>query len=441
MKNKFLVITFFTVLAGAVIYFAIFFLPGKNTQYGSTGDTDPLNTLSAESIGNPPLDPSTLTAQVPPVPLDPEAAVNVTHISTPSSVKAIYLSSWMAGSKKARPRIMQIFDTTEINAVVIDVKDYTGHISYKVSDPYLKEVGSAEKRIPDIKQFIKELHDKNIYVIARITVFQDPYFVDKRPELAVKTKSDMTKKWRDRKGIAWLDAGAEDVWKYVITIANDAYSVGFDEANFDYIRFPSDGNMKDIYYPFSDGKKKADVVKGFFEYVKKEIGGTGMKTSADVFGLTTTDLGDMGIGQVLENAVSNFDYVAPMVYPSHYAKGEFGVANPASKPYEIIYPSMKKAITRIKALGLDPNILRPWLQDFDLGATYTKELVKEEIRAVYASGLNSWMMWDPSNQYTKEAFIKDENMKEPASDYFIKQAELENREVGSPTSTSTPVVQ
>lgn len=327
-----------------------------------------------------------------------------THVKIPDAVKAVYMSSWVAGTKSVRGRVVDIADTTEVNSIVIDIKDYTGKIAFEVSDPYLQKIGSSERRIADVREFINELHKKNIYVIGRVAVFQDPYMVKTRPDLAVKTK-DGKSVWKDHKGISWIDAGAKEHWDYTIAIAKESYKAGFDEINFDYIRFPSDGNMRDISYPFSEGKDKSEVIREFFEYLHKNLQGTGMVTSADLFGMVTTNKDDLNIGQVLEKAFPYFDFIAPMVYPSHYPTNFNGYKNPAAKPYEIIQISMSKAVERAKLATTSPLKLRPWLQDFDLGADYTADMVRAQIKATYDVGLTSWMMWDPSNKYTKDAFL------------------------------------
>ena len=337
----------------------------------------------------------------------PQVPPPVTHIQTPEQVKAIYLSSWVAGSKSFRDKVMKVVDETEVNAVVIDVKDSTGRISFEVYDPELKAVGSVERRIADLPGLVADLHEKGIYIIGRIAVFQDPYFVKKYPEFGVKKASDRNVLWADRKGIHWLDAGSQDVWDYAVAIGREAYAQGFDELNFDYIRFPSDGNMKDIWYPISEGKVKKDVIRSFFEYIHASFGVSGEKTSADLFGMTTTNTDDLGIGQVLEDALLNFDYVAPMVYPSHYPPNWNGFKNPAAKPYEVIHAAMAGAVAKAKVVGVDPLKLRPWLQDFDMGAKYTPEMIRAQIKATYDVGLDSWMMWDPANTYTQGGYIKD----------------------------------
>lgn len=326
----------------------------------------------------------------------------VTHIKTPESVKAIYMSSWVAGNKKLREKLVKIIDETEINSVVIDIKDYTGRISYIPDNEELKKFGSGENRISDIKEFIGELHDKGIYVIGRISCFQDSYLVKTKPEYAVTDKAGNV--WKDRKGISWLDVGAKPVWDYLVLIGDESYANGFDELNFDYIRFPSDGNMLDIAFPFSHGKEKSVALKEFFAHLDETFHKKNIPISADLFGMTTTNNDDLGIGQILGNALIHFDYVAPMVYPSHYPPTFLGYAEPASKPYEVIKYAMDGGVKKANIASTSPLKLRPWLQDFSIGhVEYTPEMVRAQIKATYDSGLTSWMLWNASNVYTREA--------------------------------------
>lgn len=324
------------------------------------------------------------------------------HLKTPEYVRSIYMTSWVAGTKDWRESLVSLIEKTELNAVVIDVKDYTGRISFEVSDPVLDKIGAEEKRIPDIREFLSSLHQKNIYVIARISAFQDPFLIKKRPDLAVKTKSGAI--WKDYKGIGWADPSSREVWDYIVRIAKESEQVGFDELNFDYMRFPSDGNMKDISYSFWDGViPKAVVMRNFFEYLSGELKNSGVPLSVDFFGMTTWNDDDLNIGQIIGYAAPYFDYIAPMVYPSHYPKNFQGFANPADHPYEIIYSAMVRGGEKLIAASSTPAKLRPWLQDFDMGATYDATMIRKEKQAVYDAGLNSWMLWDPTNKYTRGA--------------------------------------
>lgn len=338
----------------------------------------------------------------------PEKVVIVpSYVSTPVSVKAIYMTSWIASRNDLRTNLVKMIDETELNTLIIDIKDYSGKIVFSLDgNPQLKKFGSEEVRVKDLKEFIEMLHKKNIYVIGRIAVFQDAYFVKYRPDLAVKNKAG-TQVWKDRKGISWIDAGSREYWDYTIQIAKESHRIGFDEINFDYIRFPTDGNMKDISFPHSSSTPKHVVMKSFFAYVHKNLEGSGLKTSADLFGMVTTAQDDMGIGQLLEDAMPYFDYIMPMVYPSHYPPNFNGYKNPAAHPYEIIKISMQSAVDRAKLASTSPLKMRPWLQDFDLGADYGPAEIRAQIKATYDVGLDSWALWSASNKYTKSALEAD----------------------------------
>jgi len=341
----------------------------------------------------------------------------ITHIETPNSVKGIYMSQCVSGTPGFRDSLVSLIEETELNSVIIDIKDYTGKIGFPSEHPDLKNSVSDECGAYDIVDFIDLLHKKGIYTIARLTVFQDPFYTETHPELAVKKASDTSVVWKDYKGLSFIDVGSRAFWDYIVTLSKESYALGFDEINFDYIRFPSDGNMKDIYFPFSDGREKPVVLEEFFSHLHENLKDTGAKLSADLFGMTTTNKDDLNIGQVLERALPYFDYIAPMVYPSHYPTNFNGWANPASLPYEVIHLSMSSAVDRVRAMSLDasttPEVkarlstsqLRPWLQDFNLGAVYTPEMVRKQIQATYDVGLNSWMLWDAGNTYTREALL------------------------------------
>lgn len=341
----------------------------------------------------------------------------VTHIQTPDSLRGIYMTSWIAGTPSLRQRLINLVDDTELNTIVIDIKDDTGKVSYEVRDPFLREIGSFEDRIGDIENLIDELHKKNIYVIGRIAVFQDPFLTKRWPEESVQTSSGNV--WKDRKGLSWMDPSSERVWKYIVALAKDSYEIGFDEINFDYVRFPTDGSLDDMVFPKSGHQDKSGVIEKFFSYVDQKLRGK-FPISVDLFGLVTSATDDMGIGQMLEKTLPYFDYVGPMVYPSHFQDGYNGYADPNDYPYEVIKASMGSAVARLNALknatstpieiseGLSLAQLRPWLQDFDYGADYDANDVRAQIQATYDVGLNSWILWDASNQYTKSALKASE---------------------------------
>ena len=327
----------------------------------------------------------------------------VTHISTPKTVKAVYISAWVAGSPKFRDTIIKMIDDTELNAIVIDVKDSTGRVSFDMPVLDVQKEGSIEKRISNVRELTDMLHKKNIYIIGRVSVFQDPYMTKKHPEWSVTKKSDGTV-WKDRKGLSFLDPAKKEVHDYIVSVAKGAYEEGFDELNFDYIRYPSDGNMKDINYHLATGETRGDNIEKFFKYLSTEMKKEkNVPLSADLFGLTTEATDDMGIGQVWEKAFPYFDFLCPMVYPSHYPPGHAGYKNPAMYPYEVINRALLGAIKKTDKIQGNKNKIRAWLQDFDMGTTYTKELIQKEMKAVYDNGLTSWMLWDPANKYTPSA--------------------------------------
>jgi hypothetical protein len=218
--------------------------------------------------------------------------------------------------------------------------------------------------------------------------------------------------WRDRKGIAWIDAGSRDAWDYLVGIAKDHYAMGFDEINFDYIRFPSDGDMSNVLYTHAGTTTRVVVMDEFYSYLDSKLRSEGIPISADLFGMVTVNQDDLGIGQKLEIALSYFDFVAPMVYPSHYPATFHGYANPNEHPGGVVQFSMTTAVERADAMDRKKGSttplttrykLRPWLQDFDYGGDYDAADVRAQIQATYDSGLTSWMLWDAGVKYTPSA--------------------------------------
>ncbi len=362
----------------------------------------------------------------------------VKHVEMPKEVRGIYMTACYGASKELRSKLLNLIKQTELNAIVIDIKDYTGTISVPTEAKILAE--GAEGRgckINDIKSFIEELHDNDIYVIGRITVFQDPLYAKNHPELAVHKASVPTVPWSDYKGLHFIDVGAKKYWDYIITLARESHDkLGFDELNFDYIRYPSDGPMKDVYYSLSGvngvvtDANRAKNLEKFFVYLHEQLSssyklGDRPMLSADLFGMTATNYDDLTIGQVLERTLPYFDAVAPMVYPSHYPPGFIGLKNPNSDVYSVVNYSMKKAVERTMATSTKiasfaytrvststPAIykkpiystekMRPWLQDFDYGGNYGIAEVNAQIKASRDAGVTGgYMIWDPANRYTR----------------------------------------
>ena len=317
--------------------------------------------------------------------------ISISKLSNPPEIiKAIYITALSAGSQQYIKYLDNLLEITEINAVVIDIKDYSGQITISVPGG-----------------LIQKLHDKGIYVIARMVIFEDPTLAKIRPDLAIYDKLKTTDPknpllWVDNNNLSWIDPASKEAWDYNISIAKDAVNYGFDELNFDYIRFPADGKIEDMGFPFWDKKVSMRlVIKEFFQKLRESL--PDVKLSVDLFGYSTVSTDDMGIGQVLEDSFDYFDYISPMVYPSHYKDGFRGYSNPAEYPYEVIKYSMQEAI---KKQALSKVKFRPWLQDFNMGADYTVEMVKAEIKAVtdvLGKDFYGFMLWNASNVYTTGA--------------------------------------
>lgn len=401
--------------------------------------------------------PASETAQAGPPPID-KSTLSI-HLPTPTPVKSIYMTQCVAGTPDFRAKLVKIAEDTEINTIVIDIKDYSGRTSFPSDDPMLKGSESPTCSADDMKAFVRSLHEKGIYVIGRITVFQDPYYTALHPELAIKKASATTTVWKDYKGLSFIDAGAQPFWDYIIELSKESFALGFDELNFDYIRFPSDGDMKDIYFPYSDktvsaepDTGKAQVIEEFFKYLTAHLRDYAVTSldasgniieakpvlSADLFGMTTTNVDDLNIGQVLERTLPYFDYVDPMTYPSHYPKWFNGWENPNQHIYGVIQFSLENAVRRtlatttvIQTLASGPSLststaiyakpvydinkIRPWLQDFDYGGNYGPKEVRDQIQATYDVGLNSWMLWDAANNYTVDALEEKDSASSSAT--------------------------
>lgn len=374
---------------------------------------------------------------------------DVTYLKTPEPMYAIYMSQCVVGTPSFREKLVKLIEDTPLNAVVIDVKDYSGTLGFVTGDPRFEDAELVQCGARDMKEFVALLNEKGIYTIARITVFQDPFYTKKFPEQAVQSITRPGEPWKDHKGLSFVDVSSREYWDYIITFAKYTHALGFDELNFDYIRYPSDGPMQDAKYV---NNNKPEALEKFFQYLYKELHPTGAVLSADIFGMTTTNTDDLNIGQQLERALPYFDYIAPMVYPSHYPKGFLNLDNPNNDPYLVINHSMKEAArrtvaseTKVRTLDGEPVMkkvvtpaytnesgtfvatsttmvpsgfytkevysklkLRPWLQDFDYGKDYTKEDIKAQIEGTYDAGLTSWYFWDPANRYENvEAYFKE----------------------------------
>ena len=359
--------------------------------------------------------PGAVASSTPSTPEKPLAL----HVPRPKALKAIYMSQCVVGTPSFRDSLVEFIDQSELNAVIIDIRDYTGKIAFPTNNPVLADMVSDECSARDMKSFLETLHQKDIFVLGRITVFQNPHYTAAHPEEAVQKKSGGV--WKDRKGLAFVDVGAKPYWDTVVELGRESYAIGFDELNFDYIRFPSDGNMAEADYTWSQGKSKAEALEEFYRYLSEALRPTGAVLSADLFGYVTVHQDDLGIGQILERGLPYFDYIYPMVYPSHYNSGFAGVKDVNSDPYKIVYASMAPAVareqattTRLMSFAYSPiastspqlyakpayyGKVVPWLQSFDYPVDYTPDMVAAQIKATQDAGVGSYLFWDAGNKY------------------------------------------
>jgi hypothetical protein len=320
-------------------------------------------------------------------------------------VKGIFVSSWGAGSTTVFAQMVALADQTEINAMVIDVKDSTGYVSYDASVPAVRNLKLWQARIPNVEKMIATLNKHRIFPIARIVCFQDPLLTARRPSLAIRSSSGGV--WKDRNGVAYLNPYNQEVWKYLVDIAADAVDKGFREIQFDYVRFPTEGDLKKTVYPGKWGKME-DAIAGFLKYARGRLEKKGAWVSADVFGLTVYRMDDVGMGQKIEKVAESVNIVCPMIYPSHYSSGMYNLQSPNAVPYDLITAATRDATQRLAGSGA---VYRPWLQDFSLkgmAPAYGVQQVKAEIKAVEDQGYKEWLLWDPALDYTKGALRPDE---------------------------------
>jgi hypothetical protein len=320
---------------------------------------------------------------------------------SPFTPKALYLSFYGVGSKALRGPAMKLIEETELNALVIDVKGDRGMIPYRSSVPLATEVGGQKIiTVRDAEGLMASFKEKGIYTIARIVVFKDNLLAGARPDLAVKTPTG--EPWRDRESLAWVDPFRKEVWDYNIQIAVEAAKLGFDEIQFDYVRFP-DSHSPRFSQPSTE-EARVKAITGFLQEARSKLAPYNVFTAADVFGYICWNLNDTDIGQKLDPIASAVDYLSPMLYPSGFQFGIPGFRNPVQNPYEIVYLSLKKAQERTK---ISPLRFRPWLQAFkdyafDRRQFNGKEL-RDQISASEKFGSHGWMLWNPINQYTTAA--------------------------------------
>ncbi|MBO5143771.1 MAG: putative glycoside hydrolase [Clostridia bacterium] len=351
--------------------------------------------------------------------LSGDIANNSTNANTPSlvltpiDIKAVYLTGWTAGTKNKRTTIIENLKNYGYNAVVIDIKDEAGNISYKSNVQTAIDTLASKNMIADIKNVIDDFHNSDIYVIGRIVTFKDPNYAKKIPDNAYKTADGSL--WKDYSGNNWPNPYNVASWDYPISLAKEAATLGFDEIQFDYIRFPSsEGKTKNISFGFdSETKTKSDIINEFLRQVMKELKNYNVVISADVFGITTKKSGDFEhIGQDFLEIAKIVDVICPMIYPSHYGLGEYGIEAPDKEPYKIVKRALEDAQKQYALTSGDIKLakIRPYLQDFTASwlkkgkyIVYGTTAVTAQLQACHDLDINDFILWDPSNKYAFEA--------------------------------------
>jgi hypothetical protein len=326
-------------------------------------------------------------------------------IRTPSPLRGLYVSRWAAVGQKMW-QLIDVAKRTEVNALVIDVKDDRGLVLYRSRVPLAREIGAdtiAPMRASRMRAVLDTMRAHGIYPIARIVVVKDPVLARKKPEWSIKRARDQ-RPWLDKTGNPWLDPHQRGPWQYAVDLACEAIDLGFSEVQYDYVRFPDEGRiLTEADFPLAQGRDRATVIRDQLRFLRGSLRPYGVPVTADVFGLTTSDSTDMGIGQRWEKFVDVVDVVLPMTYPSHYARGNYGLKRPNAAPYQVIDRALRDAKRRSQGIANAARII-PWYQDFTMGQPrYGAEHVRAQMQAGYDNGVHDWMLWNPGSNYTVAA--------------------------------------
>ncbi|MGY0395113.1 putative glycoside hydrolase [Fusobacterium sp. SYSU M8A802] len=329
------------------------------------------------------------------------------YVNNPKiDVRGIYLTVNTAASAKRIDELIELSKRTKINAFVIDVKEDFGKMLFK-TDAELKYLGKNDNRYPisDIHSFMKKLKDNNIYTIARIVSFKDPTYASKHPEKAI-IKRATGKPFTNSDGVIWVSPHDRYLWEYNIAVAKEAAKAGFNEIQFDYVRFPaSNGGKldKELDYRNTNGESKPETIQKYLKYARKELEPLEVYISADIYGQVSSSSDDMGLGQHWEIISNEVDAISPMAYPSHYGRGVYGLAVPDAEPYKTIYYTTLDGINRNYNLKY-PADIRPWLQAFTAKwvkgyIPYGKKEIEAQIKALDDLEIKQYLLWSPSNRY------------------------------------------
>jgi hypothetical protein len=322
-------------------------------------------------------------------------------------MRGLYVNRWAMVAPARIAHLLEVAKSTEINTLVIDVKDDRGYVLYRSGVRLAHDIGADTVQpisAKALRAILDTMRANHIHAVARIVVAKDPLLARARPQWAVKRR-DNGESWLDGNDQPWLDAHNREVWSYAADLAEEATALGFGEIQFDYVRFPEDPRLlREAKFPLARKRSRAQVIHEQLGYLHHRMRKLEVPMSIDVFGLTTSDtLTDMGIGQKWEQFATQTDVVLPMTYPSHYSEGMYGLTNPNAEPYAVIDHALKDALRRNAKLEHPPLIV-PWYQDFTLGKPpYGAKEIRAQIQAGYDNGIMSWILWNPGSSYTESA--------------------------------------
>lgn len=335
-----------------------------------------------------------------------EEAKDTEKVEPPEPVKGIYVTGPMAGHAKME-NLIQLVRDSELNAMVIDIKNDEGIVTYQMEEPMVQELEADVRYIADLPGLVQRLKAEDVYLIARIVAFKDPILASRRPDLCIQRKDGGV--FVDKNGLAWVNPYRQEVWDYLVEVGKTAGKLGFEEVQFDYVRFSVDSEVEEVVFDPEDtqGRSRTEAIGQFMDYAYGELAGEGLYVSADVFGTIIRSNQDaQAVGQDYREMAGKADYICPMIYPSHYGDGSFGIEHPDMQPYDTVYQALlgsREALEDAEEGGRQA-VVRPWLQDFTASylnhyIDYGDEEVRAQIQAVYDAGYEEWLLWDAGVSY------------------------------------------
>lgn len=324
-------------------------------------------------------------------------------------VKGIYVTSSSASLNKKMDELIALTKRTKINAFVIDVKEDDGTLLFKMeAGEKYNPLANRRAPIKDIEKFMKRLKENNIYTIARIVSFKDPTYAKANPDKAIISKAT-GKPFTNSDGVIWVSPHDRYLWEYNVAVAKEAAKAGFDEIQFDYVRFPaSNGGKldKELNYRNTKNESKPETIQKYLAYARKELEPLGVYIAADVYGQVGSLPDDMALGQHWESVSNVVDYICPMIYPSHYGRGVYGLPVPDAYPYKTVYHCTQDSINRNANIDT-PAMIRPWIQAFTAKwvkghINYGPKEIELQVQALRYLGIEDYILWSPTNKYRIE---------------------------------------